>query len=83
MLKEENKVFITSLYKIDYIIKEKEAIKKDKETIEEIKKKLLAMYSEYIDVASKVASDTLPSHRAYDHKIKLEAENSLGYSPLY
>ena len=60
MLKEENKVFITSLYKIDYIIKEKEAIKKNKEMTEEIKKKLLAMYLEYINVASKVALDTLP-----------------------
>ena len=83
MLKEENEVFMTSLYEIDRIIEEKEAIEEDKETTEEIKKKLPAMYSEYIDVASKVALDTLPSHRAYDHKIKLEAENSLGYSPLY
>ena len=25
----------------------------------------------------------LPPHRPYDHRIQLEAENTLGYSPLY
>ena len=32
---------------------------------------------------SKAASDRLPPHRSYDHYIQLEANNSLGYSPLY
>ena len=35
---------------------------------------------------SKEASDTLPPHRTYDHKIQLEdpaSASSLSYSPLY
>jgi len=83
MLKKENEVFITSLCEIDRIIEEKEALEEDEETIEEIKKKLPAAFSDYIDVCSKAASDTLSPHRAYDHKIELETENNLGYSPLH
>ena len=40
-------------------------------------------YSEFKDTFSKAASDKLPPHRPYDHKITLERENDLGYSPLY
>ena len=83
MLKKENKVFITSLCKIDYIIEEKEALEEDEETIEEIKKKLLATFLDYIDVCSKATLDTLSLHRAYNHKIELETKNNLGYSPLH
>ena len=32
---------------------------------------------------SKAASDQLPPHRSYDHRIPLESENTLGYSPLW
>ena len=35
-----------------------------------------------VDVFSKVASDTLPPHRSYDHSIHLEVENNVGYHPL-
>ena len=31
---------------------------------------------------SKAKSDTLAPYRPYDHKIELEAENTLGYNPL-
>jgi hypothetical protein len=34
-------------------------------------------------VFSKSKSDKLPPHRLYDHKIELEGDNTLGYSPLY
>jgi hypothetical protein len=40
-------------------------------------------YAEFKDAFSKKASDKLPPHRPYDHKITLEKENDLGYSPLY
>jgi hypothetical protein len=36
-----------------------------------------------MDIFSKAASDILPPHRSYDHKIILEKENTLTYSPLY
>ena len=32
---------------------------------------------------SKRASDELPPHRSYDHKIELDASTSLSYGPLY
>ena len=32
---------------------------------------------------SKVASNQLPPHRSYDHKIQLEADCNLGFHPLY
>ena len=43
------------------------------------------LYTKYADVFSKAASDILPPHRIYDHKIQLEkeVEGNLGYSPLY
>ena len=31
---------------------------------------------------SKAASEELPPHRPYDHKIEIEGENTIGYSPL-
>ena len=41
------------------------------------------MYTEFVDIVSKEASDTLPLHWSYNHKIKLEKLNTLGYSLLY
>lgn len=40
-------------------------------------------YRDYEDVASKEASNVLPPHRIYDHRIDLTQSNNLGYSPLY
>ena len=54
------------------------------ETDEELVERLLpTIYAGYKNAFSKAASDELPPHRTYDHKIQLEANNSLGYSPLY
>ena len=50
---------------------------------QELRRLLLAYLRNYSDVFSKAASDTLPPHRPYDHKIQLEAENAIGYHPLY
>ena len=40
-------------------------------------------FHEYLDVFSKAAADTLPSHGPSDHHITLEGDVKLGYSPLY
>jgi hypothetical protein len=85
-LKKENEAFITSLYEIDRIIEDKtppdpETQRQD-ETVE-VKERVLKRYHPWLDLFSKRASDTLAPHRPYDHKIELNAENNLGYSPLY
>ena len=57
-------MFITSLYKINYILKDQMAIKlaKDEEDISKV-----AAYSNYLDVFLKVALDILLLHRLYDY----------------
>ena len=47
------------------------------------RKILPAEYHDLIDVFSKKASDELPPHRPYDHKIELEGEHKPGHAPLY
>ena len=58
LYKKENEVFKTSLYEINYLIKE--ALQdEDEEIREEIEKQLPPKYKEYIDIFSKVASNQL------------------------
>jgi hypothetical protein len=79
----DNKVFITSLYKIDQIISEKEK-GLAKETNKELVECLLPIYLlGHKDAFLKAALNILPPHQTYNYKIQLEANNSLGYSPLY
>ena len=81
--RRDNKVFITSLYKINRIINEREE-KPAKETNKELVKRLLpTIYVGYKNVFLKVALDELLPYQTYNYKIKLEADNSLGYRPLY
>ena len=40
-------------------------------------------YHDFLDVFSREASDTLPEHRPYDHKIQLEPGKTPGFGPLY
>ena len=42
-------------------------------------------YKEFKDIFSKTASNTLPPYWLYDYKIeiKLDKENTFGFSPLY
>lgn len=75
-----NEFFSTSLYEIDRILEDRED---PDEITEEIEKNLPSEYFPFKDVFSKTASDKLPPHRLYDHRIQLESENTLGYSPLY
>jgi hypothetical protein len=80
----DNKVFSTTMYKINLLIEEKEALAiEDQETVDLIHIKLPAAYRDFIDVFSKAGSDLLPPHRPYDYKIHLESDVPLGYSPLY
>jgi hypothetical protein len=65
----DNKVFITSLYKIDQIISEKEE-GPAKETDKELVKYLLFIYLlGHKDAFLKVALDILPPHQTYNYKI--------------
>ena len=40
-------------------------------------------YHDFLDVFSKIDSDTFFPHRKYDHKIHLEEEQKPGHTPLY
>ena len=77
----ENKLFSSSLYKINRILEEqyKEA------TAPKLAKEpqLLIAYYKYINVTLKEASDTLAPYYSYDHQIYLEKPNSLSFSLLY
>ncbi|KAI0996393.1 hypothetical protein K3495_g11787 [Podosphaera aphanis] len=50
---------------------------------DELKSKIPSNYHNFLDVFSKAASDVLPPSRIYDHKMELEKDNALKYSPLY
>jgi len=66
---KDNKVFTTSLYKIDQIIAEREEVLIE-ETNKELVKRLLPNYLlNYRDAFLKAALDILPPHRTYNYKI--------------
>jgi hypothetical protein len=72
------------MYKINLLIKEKEALAiEDQEIIDLIRIKLPAAYQDFMDVFSKAGLDLLSPHRLYNYKIYLESDILLGYSPLY
>jgi hypothetical protein len=65
----DNKVFTTSLYKIDQIISEKEE-GPAKETNKELVEHLLPIYFlGHKDAFLKAALDILPPHQTYNYKI--------------
>ena len=80
---KDNTVFTTSLYKIDRILEEKQEIETGETNNELVARKLPKAYTSYKDAFSKAALDKLPLHRMYNHKIQVEGENNLDYSPLY
>ena len=85
MIQPETEVFTSSLYEIDQMLDCKQSLESPSELTDEelVERNLPATYQDFADVFSKTASDVLPPHRPYDHKIQLEANNTLGYSPLY
>jgi len=67
--RKDNKVFTTSLYKINRIINNREE-RLDKETNKELVKRLLStIYTGYKDAFLKAALDKLPPYQTYDYKI--------------
>jgi hypothetical protein len=91
----ENTLFATSFYEID---KELESRKLEQVTkpapgdqqpheaeLQWLQRILPKEYRDFADVFSKEASNILPPHRPYDHKIQIdnpEGVDGLGYSPL-
>ena len=67
----ENTSFSTSLYELDRMINEREDPGDDNVTLQEIRAKVPVQSQDYVDVFSKAASDQLPPHRSYDHRIQL------------
>jgi hypothetical protein len=78
----ENEFFVTSLYEIDREL-ESRGEEDTLEHWEEVRKKLPKEYLPFSDVFSQAASDKLPPSRPYDHRIHLESDHTLGYSPLW
>src|SRR5438876_2073627 len=90
LIKPDTESFVTSLYEIDRIIKEKEAEAIQADSAREefdneklINQKLPHQYHDLRDIFSKAASDILPLHHKYNLKIKLERDHNLGFSPLH
>jgi len=79
------KFFITSLYKIDYILEDRDLESPTEEKTEEqmIWRTVLKAYHNLINVFSKSALDKLLPYRSYDHKIQLKGDLLIGYSLLY
>jgi len=80
--RKETELFSVSLYEIDRELESRQLVD-DSDNLEEVRQKLPEQYRAYEDVFSKRASDELPPHRSYDHKIELDASASLSYGPLY
>ena len=55
----------------------------DQQALELAAYKLPVEFQDLEDIFSQTDSDKLPPHCTIDHKIVLEEENSLGFSPLY
>jgi len=67
--RRDNKVFITSLYKINRIITKREEELAKKTNKEPIKRLLLTIYTGYKDTFLKAALNKLPPYRTYNYKI--------------
>ena len=82
LLKEDNEVYTVSLYEIDRLIEDRDELDSE-ENENELSQRLPAYLNDLRDCFSEKASNQLPPPRSYDHKIHLEGEAPLGYSPLY
>ena len=78
-------LFSITLEEIDREIQDRQAPDQPEEATnpELVARRLPAEYQDLTDVFSQTDSDELPLHRTIDHKIVLEQENLLGFSPLY
>ena len=83
MTKLKSEVFTTSLYELDQLIHLKANQRLISSGEDPEKKEIPEQYKEFADVFSKELSDILAPHRPYDHKIELEGNPKLTFSPLY
>src|SRR5882762_10718663 len=67
--RRDNKVFITSLYKINQIITKREEELAEETNKELVKRLLPTIYIGYKDAFLKAALDKLPPYRMYNYKI--------------
>lgn len=82
--RKDNELFSVSIYEIEYELSVRQAEDTDTdEDRDEVLAKLPKSYYPYIMGFSKAASNILPPHRPYDHRIELEADSTLGHGPLY
>ena len=84
---DENLLITTSVNEIDReLVNGNIPVSDSENELKEIYDKLPDFLKEtdyFIEDFSRAASDTLPPHRTYDHKIELVADNSLKHGPLY
>ena len=83
MKRPDTEFFQTSLYEIDRILEDRTREEEDRDTLELIRQKLPKCFTAFKNAFSKSASNRLPPHRVYDHKIQLTEELNYGYTPLY
>jgi predicted aspartyl protease len=84
MKRPNTEFFQTSLYEISRVLDDREPMPdEDLDTLELIRKRLPKCYAAFRTAFSKTASNQLPPHRVYDHKIQLEQELVYGSTPLY
>jgi len=80
----ENYIFSTTIYEINQHIEDRTQKATEDDADESLKNSLPRTYHQYLDVFSKAESDKLPPFRkGVDHKITLDKDLELGYSPLY
>jgi RNase H-like domain found in reverse transcriptase/Reverse transcriptase (RNA-dependent DNA polymerase)/Integrase zinc binding domain len=84
----DTELFSLSLHELDILIEERKAQEEDaildeEENEEAINQRLDKRHLHQRDVFSKQASNEMPPHRPFDHKIKLTQPNNLGPAPLY
>lgn len=81
MRRRDNELFVSSIDEIDRELSSRNQVPVTEK--EELMARLPNEYHEFVDVFSKTASDVLPPHRSYDHKIEVEPGKEHGYGPLY
>ena len=83
MTRKGTETFVTSLAQIDRILDEMHDPEHAFEA-GEIRARIPKVYHQFVDIFSKIDSNTLPPLRgAPDHRIELEGAVRLGYCPLY
>jgi hypothetical protein len=75
--KEKLKVYAVTLYEVNKALGIKDLQEKPLEEV------IPKEYQEFLPLFSKVIAETLPPHRSYDHKIKLQKGFTPTFGPIY